>query len=115
MLCNIEIRTIPLVRFPHVASRMPASFQYGIVTSQVIRFQRICTFANDFVEETARLLAILHHNKSYSQRRLLLCARRALSRFPSLYGSHSFIGIFDRVVLVYKQFLASGVYLLRCV
>ena len=109
-----SFRSIPIVCMPHRLSVMLDRFKFGVVQSQIIRFRCICLRSDDFVMELARLLAILHHNKGYSLHRLLMLSRRSLRRFPSMYGSRSYVGIFQRVRAQLRQMLLAGTFLHCC-
>ena len=53
-------------------------YKYNVVTSQVIRFSRICSRADQFIYHTAYLLAFLYKNRLYSKKRLFSITRRSL-------------------------------------
>ena len=107
--------SIPLVRFPHRLSVMPARFRFNIVQSQIHRFRILCLRSDDFVLEVARLIAILHQNKGYSLYRLMKLTRRSLDRTPAIYGARSSYGVFIRVRAQLRVFLARGEFRSSCV
>ena len=65
-------------RYPHITSKLSTECKYNVVTSQVIRFSRICSRADQFIYHTAYLLAFLYKNRLYSKKRLFSITRRSL-------------------------------------
>lgn len=75
---------IPIVRFPHISSKLSARCTYGILTSQFIRYSRIILDRDNFVRELAVLLRALT-DRGYSFPRLWSMTRRLLGTHLGLF------------------------------
>ena len=56
--------------FPDADSMLSESCKYQVIRSQMFRFDRNCTFAQDFVENTAALAVKMIHCR-YERRRIV--------------------------------------------
>jgi hypothetical protein len=82
-------RRIQMIRFPHVTSFISDSAKYNIVTSQFIRFSRLCSTKDSFIHRLSDLLAALLL-KNYRRARLFAKVRKLLyGRFRDIYSVHS--------------------------
>jgi hypothetical protein len=80
-----EFGSINLIRFPHVHSSISDTAKYGIITSQFIRFHRLCSLQSGFIAQISNLIAVFAA-KGYVLRRLLSRLRLMLFKHPDMYA-----------------------------
>lgn len=91
-------RRIKMIRFPHIESFISDSAKYNIVTSQLIRFSRLCSTKSSFVHRLADMLAALTL-KQYNTARLFSKVRKLIyERFPDIYAVHSVHTLYRDIV-----------------
>ena len=86
--CEPGFRQIRMIRFPHIDSAISDSAKYNILTSQFIRFTRLCSTKDSFVHNITNLLAALSL-KNYNKPRLLSILRKLIYRYPEKYAVRS--------------------------
>ena len=79
---------IDVIRYPDSSSVLATKAKCGIVTSQMHRFLRRCSFARDFVYNTGLVLYRLIH-KGYHRPSLWAQVRRFLLVRPHIYGGRT--------------------------
>jgi hypothetical protein len=83
--CEPGFQQIRMIRFPHIQSFIADCAKYNIVTSQFIRFMRLCSSREAFVHRLSDLLAALSL-KSYSMPRLYWKVRKLIFAHPDMYA-----------------------------
>ena len=68
-----------IVNFPHMDSNIPRSMAYGVFSSQMIRFARVCLLKDDFLYRLKSLVSKLMR-KGYLVERLKKTAWRCTER-----------------------------------
>ena len=71
-----------VVTMPFLDSNISASICYKVFYSQILRYQRLCTFVNDFIDRT-RLLANILMQRGYKRARLKKEFRQVLDNYRS--------------------------------
>ena len=64
------MRAIVIAATPHVSMKRAAAPPYKVIRSQLFRFDHNCTYARDFIMNTANLICSMSRN-SYNVPRLL--------------------------------------------
>lgn len=82
---DFDLRALPTKTYVHPHSDTAMWCKLGIILSQVQRYARLSTDANDFTFHTARLLHRMLH-AGYSGRELSIYLRRAVKRAAKIYA-----------------------------
>ena len=99
-------RRIKMIRFPHIESNISDSAKYTIVTSQFVRFSRICTTKSAFVRHLSDLLSSLIL-KNYNKTRLFNKVRCLLfGRYKDIYSINSAAAFYEAIVMFVHRTLA---------
>jgi hypothetical protein len=98
---------LAVIRYPDHDSFISAQAKYGIVTSQLHRFSRRCTFARDFVYNIALVLHRME-GKGYRARDYWARVRTFLRRQPQLYGGGRSMGCWLRLIRQKLSQLSDG-------
>lgn len=86
--CEQGFQRIAMIRFPHIESYISDSAKYNIVTSQFVRFMRLCSSKQAFVHRMADMLAALCL-KSYRRPELFRRVRKLVYQYPDMYSIRS--------------------------
>ena len=70
-----------IVNYPDLSGNIPKDNAYGIYTSQIIRYARVCSEAVDFMERVKILFGKLV-KKGYEKTKLKKTLRRCLHKYP---------------------------------
>jgi hypothetical protein len=89
-------RRINVIRFPHISSYISDSAKFNIITSQFVRFARLCTTRSAFILRITNLLAALFI-KGYPQQVLLSKVRKLIFRNPDMYAIRSPLAFFNHI------------------
>ena len=89
-------RRIRMIRFPHIESHISDSAKYNILTSQFIRFHRLCTSEGAFTRRVPDLLVALSL-KNYHLPFLFGKLRKMVFRYPDMYAVRSPSAFFDQI------------------
>ena len=71
--------------YPHYESFISRAAKYGVVTSQLVRYARVCSLKESFIDITVWLLKILL-TKGYQRKKLERDLTNFIHRHPYLYG-----------------------------
>ena len=77
--------SVQVLRYPDIDSFVSRQAKYGIVTSQMFRFKRICMRFYDFVYNVG-LVVFRMEEKGYSQSLTMDKVFAFLRRYPEIYG-----------------------------
>ena len=82
-----------IVNYPDLSGNVPIHAAYGVFTSQMIRYGRICTHFQDFLDR-CKLLCDKLCKKGFKKERLEKTARKFIHRYPWIlhkYGQQGFL------------------------
>jgi hypothetical protein len=88
---------ICVIRYPDISSVLAASAKYGIITSQMHRFQTRCMRAEDFAYNVALVLYRMEQ-KGYRESSCWQLVRKFCRQQPALYGGGRSIGSWMRLI-----------------
>ena len=97
---HAPLNKIKHITYQHIDTFTSRACKYGVVTSQITRFHRLCSLKSDFIYTTTQFIVVLAQ-KRYSLKLLTRALTRYVKRHCYLYGTkspkHLVIDIIDSV------------------
>ena len=104
LLCSIYDKKLapPLdkikhISYPHVESYICNTAKYGVVSSQLVRYARLCTRKEFFIQNARSLLTTLL-SKKYERAKLVRTTTAFINKHPYLYACRSTAGLTAAII-----------------
>ena len=98
-----EYSNLKIIRMPHFSSNISDTAKYGVISSQLCRFSRLCSTKSAFVTQSCHLILLLIE-KRYSFNKILKKVRSFMNRSKFIFGISAF-GMFK---MIKCKFYRSG-------